>query len=82
MAELRIRLEVDPKTGKKQLVIDYASDSDALPVEHEEEHRRLVEKLAEGMPGKPLIEREREAAPEEAAEADENEERESVGQGS
>jgi len=48
MAEMTIRLEIDPITRKKNVVISYRSDEDALPVEHEEDHRRLVERLIEG----------------------------------
>jgi hypothetical protein len=48
MAELVLRLRVDPATGRRELVIDYASDSDALPMEHEEEHRRLAGRVLEG----------------------------------
>lgn len=48
MAELTIRLETDPKTGKKNVTIEYSSDEDALPMEHEDEHRRLVDALIEG----------------------------------
>lgn len=48
MANLIIRLVVDPKTQKKNVVISYTSDSDALPQEHEEEHKRLVDKLIAG----------------------------------
>ena len=48
MASLTIRLSVDRATGKKNIIISYTSDSDALPIEHEEEHRRLVDKLIEG----------------------------------
>ena len=48
MPSLTIRLEIDPVTKKKNVVIDYTSDADALPMEHEEEHRRLVDKLIEG----------------------------------
>jgi hypothetical protein len=50
MAELVLKLHVDPKTGKKAITADYKSDADALPSEHEEEHRRLVGKLVEGTP--------------------------------
>ena len=50
MAELVLRLVVDPVTGKKTLIADYHSDADALPSEHEEEHRRLVKKVVEGTP--------------------------------
>ncbi|MCB9674003.1 MAG: hypothetical protein H6737_02745 [Alphaproteobacteria bacterium] len=48
MAELILKLEIDPVTGKKNVLIDYGSDSDALPMEHEEDHRRLVDQLIEG----------------------------------
>jgi hypothetical protein len=48
MAEMTIRLEIDPQTRKKNVVISYRSDEDAMPLEHEEEHRRLVNKLIEG----------------------------------
>ena len=40
MAELTLRLTIDPVTGKKTVVADYHSEEDALPHEHEEEHRR------------------------------------------
>jgi hypothetical protein len=45
MARLTIRLEVDASTRKRTVVIAYQSDADALPAEHEEEHRALVAKL-------------------------------------
>ena len=45
MASLTIRLEIDPKTKKKNVIIKYDSDSDALPLEHEEQHKRLVDAL-------------------------------------
>ena len=48
MPDLVLRLRVDPTTGKRTIAIDYASDSDALPIEHEEEHRKLAEKVMEG----------------------------------
>ena len=48
MADLTLRLRVDPVTGRREIVIDYISDSDALPMEHEEEHRQLAEKVIEG----------------------------------
>ncbi len=50
MAELTLKLEIDPVTGKKTLVADFHSDEDALPHEHEEEHRALLRKLVEGAP--------------------------------
>lgn len=48
MASLILRLQIDPATGKKDILIKYESDADALPMEHEEEHRRLVDKLIAG----------------------------------
>ena len=48
MADLILRLRVDPRTGKREVVIDYPSDSDALPMEHEETHQQLANKVIEG----------------------------------
>jgi hypothetical protein len=48
MAEMTIRLRCDPVTGKKDVVIALRSDEDALPHEHEQQHRALVEKLLQG----------------------------------
>jgi hypothetical protein len=47
-SELVLRLRVDPTTGRREVVVDYTSDSDALPIEHEDEHRRLAGKVIEG----------------------------------
>ena len=47
MANVIIKLMRDGKTGKRTVVVSYESDSDALPMEHEEEHRRLVNQLIE-----------------------------------
>ena len=48
MAQMTIRLQIDPNTGKKDIVVSLSSDADLLPHEHEEQHRKLVEKLIEG----------------------------------
>ncbi len=48
MAEMTIRLRCDPVTGKKDIIISLRSDQDALPHEHEQQHRALVEKLIGG----------------------------------
>jgi hypothetical protein len=48
MAEMTIRLVTDPQTGKKDILVDLRSDADSLPHEHEQLHRRLVERLIEG----------------------------------
>ena len=48
MARVTIRLIVDPDTKKKNIIIDYESDEDALPIEHEDTHRQIVDQLIEG----------------------------------
>ncbi len=48
MAEMTIRLMADPTTGKKNIIISLRSDEDALPHEHEQQHRALVDKLING----------------------------------
>ena len=45
MATLNLRLEIDPHTKKKNVWVKLDSDSDALPMEHEEQHKRIVEAL-------------------------------------
>jgi len=59
MAELTIRLRRDPQSGKQDVVISLSSDADAMPHEHEQMHRELVEKIiGKGNVGKVLVERE------------------------
>ncbi len=48
MGTLTLRLEVDPVTRKKNVWVKLESDADALPIEHEEQHRRIVEALLKG----------------------------------
>jgi len=74
MPDLILRLRVDPATGKRELVIDYTSDADALPIEHEDAHRELAGQLVDGglRSGKVDVAREAEptaAAPDAAPEA-------------
>jgi hypothetical protein len=64
MAEITIRLRKDPETGKHDILIDMESDADALPHEHEEQHRLAVEKIiGKHNVGKVIIERETEKTP-------------------
>ena len=64
MAEMTITLRIDPVTNKKDIVVTLRSDEDALPHEHEQLHRQLVDRLLEGgllnagEAGKLIIERE------------------------
>lgn len=53
MATLTLKLEIDPVTKKKNVWVKLDSDSDALPAEHEEQHKRLVEALLAGGHVKP-----------------------------
>jgi hypothetical protein len=71
MADLILRLRVDPATGKRELVIDYTSDADALPIEHEDAHRQLADRVVDGglRSGKVEVTRASEA-PSEAAPAE------------
>lgn len=48
MPEMTIRLQCDPETGKKEIIISLKSDDDALPQEHEQLHRAVVDRLIEG----------------------------------
>jgi hypothetical protein len=48
MPQVTIRLRCDPVTGKKDIIISMQSDADALPHEHEQQHRAIVEKVLEG----------------------------------
>jgi hypothetical protein len=45
MAEVTIRFRFNRKTGQKDMVISYESEDDALPHEHERDHRALAEQL-------------------------------------
>ena len=45
MAQLTIMLRRDSQTGKQNIVIKLDSEPDALPLEHEQMHRELVEKV-------------------------------------
>ena len=45
MAELIIMLRRDPNTGKQNIIIKLDSEPDALPIEHEQMHRALAEKV-------------------------------------
>ncbi len=85
MATLILRLEIDPTTKKKNVWVKYDSDSDALPMEHEEQHKKLVEALLAGGAVKPeelgtiTIEREGQGAAPASGSTDAPAQREPVG---
>ena len=80
-----LRLSVDPTTGKRTITISYTSDADALPHEHEDAHREVVEKLFEGGIAKPgdtiVVEREGGGRAPDVQQAEEQAEREASRQG-
>ena len=45
MAQVKISLVYNVKTGQKDIIVNYESDADALPFEHEREHKDIIEKL-------------------------------------
>ncbi len=85
MAEVLILLRRDPKTGKQNIIVKLESDPDSLPIEHEQLHKRIVEKLVgKGMKAEDLgdIVIEREGSREPTATNDPNEaERNKTAQG-
>lgn len=45
MAEMIIMLRRDKTTGKQNIIVKLDSEPDALPIEHEQLHRKLVKNL-------------------------------------
>jgi len=45
MADITIRLIYNLETGKKDIYVDYESESDSLPIEHEQGHRQVLADL-------------------------------------
>lgn len=45
MGEISIRFRMNMESGKKDIVIDYESEEDAMRHEHEQHHRQIVERL-------------------------------------
>jgi hypothetical protein len=88
MPEMTIRLQRDPATGKQNITIKLRSDEDALPHEHEQQHRALVDKLIEGgivkaaEVGNIVVEREEETAAPQPADKTPEAQRRAQGQGS
>jgi hypothetical protein len=82
MASATLKLSVDPATGKRTITVSYSSDAEALPHEHEEAHREVVEKLFEGGIAKPgdtiVVEREGAGTTTEVARGEESAEKEAV----
>ncbi len=81
MAEMIIMLRRDPDTGKQNIIIKLNSDADALPIEHEQLHRELVEKLiGKENVGTVIVERESEEEPAAVSQTEKPIERQKQGQ--
>ncbi len=49
MGEITLSFVFDPKNNRRELWVDYESEADWLPAEHERRHRQIVKRLvAEG----------------------------------
>ena len=83
MAQMTIMLRRDPNSGKQNIIVKLDSDADALPHEHEQMHRQLVQKLTGLKPedmGEVIVEREPEAQPSEPVASPSEPERQKSGQ--
>ena len=45
MGEITLSFLFDPENNKRELWVDYKSESDWLPSEHEQRHRQIVRRL-------------------------------------
>jgi len=45
MSKAQITFEYNNETGRREFHIDYESEPGSLPYEHEDEHKRLVERV-------------------------------------
>lgn len=48
MAKVNIRLVWNPESRKRDIIVDYQSDADAMSFEHEDDHKNFINKLIEG----------------------------------
>ncbi len=48
MAKVEITLVWNSETRKRDILVDYTSDAGALPMEHEADHKKLLDSLIEG----------------------------------
>ncbi len=87
MPEMTIRLITDPDTRKKNIIISLQGDEDALPHEHEQMHRAIVNKIlnrglvTETELGTITVEREEDKEPAAPVSSGPQEQRQKAGQG-
>ena len=47
MADIKIHIKLNFETGRRDIIIEYESDDDALPIEHEQRHQDIVKHLVD-----------------------------------
>ena len=47
MSNIKIHIRINHETGLRDVFIEYESDADALPIEHEQRHMEIVHELVD-----------------------------------
>ena len=47
MADIKIHVKLNFETGRRDIIIEYESEKDALPIEHEQRHQEIVRHLVD-----------------------------------
>ena len=47
MSNVKIHIKINHETGLRDITIEYESDADSLPIEHEQRHMEIVHELVE-----------------------------------
>ncbi|MCD4656756.1 MAG: hypothetical protein K8S87_04350 [Planctomycetes bacterium] len=47
MSNIKIHIKINHETGLRDITIEYESDADALPIEHEQRHMEIVHELVD-----------------------------------
>ena len=45
MSNIKIHIKINHETGLRDITIEYESDADSLPIEHEQRHMEIVHEL-------------------------------------
>ena len=47
MSNIKIHIKINHETGLRDITIEYESDADSLPIEHEQRHMQIVHELVD-----------------------------------
>jgi len=47
MSNIKIHVRINHETGLRDIIIEYESDADSLPIEHEQRHMEIVHELVD-----------------------------------